>query len=109
MNIKFDYDGTEYTLEYSKQAVRMMENQGFSVEMLSTKPTTTIPVLFKGAFYKHHKDLKVKKIDEIYNALVDKADLIYALTELYMDTVNSVLEGDSPEDESKKVKWTKNE
>lgn len=109
MNIKFDYDGIEYTLEYSKQAVRMMENQGFSVENLSSKPTTTIPTLFKGAFYMHHKDVKVKKIDEIYSALEDKADLILALTELYMDAVNSVLEGDSPEDGSKKVKWTKNE
>lgn len=109
MNIKFDYEGTEYTLEYSKQAVRTMENQGFSIEQLSVRPATMTPILFKGAFFKHHKDMKVKKIDEIYGALEDKADLIYALTELYMDAVNSVLEGDSPEDESKKVKWTKNE
>lgn len=109
MNINFEYDDTAYTLEYSKQAVKLMEKQGFSLEALAAKPATMLPILFSGAFIMHHKDLKAKKIDEIYNALADKADLIYALSDLYMDTVNSVLEGESQGEESKKVKWTKNE
>lgn len=109
MNIKFEYDGNEYTLEYSKQAIKMMEQQGFSIQALSAKPATMIPVLFRGAFVMHHKNTKVKVIDSIYGALDDKSDLVLALSEIYMDAVNSVLEGDSPEEGSKKVKWTKNE
>lgn len=106
MNISLEYNGKQYVLEYSKQAVRTMENQGFSIDHIGDRPTTMIPILFRGAFAKNHRDVKTRIVDEIYDSL-DKTDLIVTLAEMYMDTVNSVVEGNG--DESKKVKWMKNE
>lgn len=111
MNIKFDYKDTTYTLEFSKQAVRTLEGQGFSIDAMGERPATMIPLLFKGAFIKWHRGIKTKLVDEMYAALANKTELITALAELYMDTVNSVLEGadENLEDEIKKVKWVKSE
>lgn len=107
MNITFEYNNKPYCLEYSKQAVRTMENQGFSIEQIGEKPTTMIPMLFQGAFIKNHQGIKRKLVDEIYNSL-DKDQLVVSLAEMYTDTVNSVLEGEAV-DEAKKISWTKNE
>ena len=107
MNITFEHNGKNYILEYSKQAVRTMENQGFSLDLIGEKPTIMIPLLFRGAFIMHHRNIKGRQVDEIYND-IDKEDLVVALAEMYSETVNSVIEGDSDET-TKKVKWTKNE
>ena len=107
MNITFEYDNKPDCLEYSKQAVRTMENQGFSLDLIGEKPTIMIPLLFRGAFIMHHRNIKGRLVDEIYND-IDKEDLVVALAEMYSETVNSVIEGDSDET-TKKVKWTKNE
>lgn len=107
MNITFEHNGKEYCLEYSKQAVRTMEGQGFSIDEIGTKPTIMVPLLFRGAFIMHHRGIKTREVDQIYKDL-DKEDLIVALAEMYSEAVNSVIEGDSDET-TKKVKWTKNE
>lgn len=107
MNISLEYEGKEYVLEYSKQAVRTMENQGFNIDLIGEKPTTMVPLLFKGAFIKNHKETKSRIVDAIYD-IIDKDELIITLAEMYMETVNSVLAGNEG-DEAKKIKWTKNE
>ena len=58
MNITFEHNGKNYILEYSKQAVRTMENQGFSLDLIGEKPTIMIPLLFRGAFIMHHRNIK---------------------------------------------------
>jgi hypothetical protein len=88
--INLTYDKKEYVLEYSRQSVKTMENQGFVLEELTTKPANMIPLLFAGAFIKNHsgKDgVKRKVVDEIYDSLDDKTALLEALMEMYADTL----------------------
>lgn len=88
--INLTYDKKEYILEYSRQSVKTMENQGFVLEELTTKPANMIPLLFAGAFIKNHsgKDgVKRKVVDEIYDSLDDKTALLEALMEMYADTL----------------------
>ena len=43
-------EGKVYTLEYTRQTVKMMERQGFVPEKVSEQPMTYLPTLFAGAF-----------------------------------------------------------
>ena len=100
--ITMKYSGKNYTLEYTRQSVKMMESQGFAAEELTKQPVTMIPLLFQGAFMKNHKGLKRALIDEIYDNVSDKSALISALVEMYSETVTALI-GDS--DEEGKASW----
>ena len=96
--INLTYDKKEYVLEYSRQSVKTMENQGFVLEELTAKPANMIPLLFAGAFIKNHsgKDgVKRKVIDEIFDELPDKTALMEALMEMYAETLSTLTEDNS--------------
>lgn len=96
--INLTYDKKEYTLEYSRQSVKTMENQGFILEELTAKPANMIPLLFAGAFIKNHSGkngVKRKVIDEIFEEIDDKAALLEALMEMYAETLSSLTEGNN--------------
>ena len=42
-----------------------MERAGFIIDNITTAPLTTIPMLFNGAFYMHHKGITRDTTDEI--------------------------------------------
>ena len=88
--ISLNYKEKDYTLEYNRQSVRMMESQGFVLEQISTKPVTMIPMMFSGAFIKNHKGMKRALIDEIYDEVADKSGLLNALMEMYAETLSSL-------------------
>lgn len=88
--ISLNYNEKDYTLEYNRQSVRMLESQGFVLEQISTKPITMIPMLFSGAFAKNHRGIKRALIDEIYNECPDKTGLIDALMEMYAETLSTL-------------------
>ena len=96
--ISLTYDKKEYVLEYSRQSVKTMENQGFVLEELTAKPANMIPLLFAGAFIKNHsgKDgVKRKVIDEIFDEIPDKTALMEALMEMYADTLSTLTDSNS--------------
>lgn len=101
--ICFEYEGKDYTLEYTRNTVRQMERSGFVADDISSKPMTVLPDLFAGAFLANHAQLKRTKIDKIYSEMGNKKNLIAALTEMYNDTIETLL--DEPE---KNVSWTPN-
>lgn len=103
--IVFEYEGKEYTLEYTRNSVRTMERRGFVAEDIAAKPMTVIPDLFAGAFLANHSSVKREKIDKIYESLTGKQKLIGALTEMYNDTIESLLDAD--EDQGN-ANWTPN-
>lgn len=103
--IAFEYDGKEYTLEYTRNTVRQMERRGFVADDIASKPMTVLPDLFAGAFLANHSQIKRAKIDEIYACMGDKQKLIGALTDMYNATIETLL--DEPE-EGKNVSWTPN-
>lgn len=89
--INLTYDKKEYTLEYSRQSVRTMEAQGFNFDLLTAKPGTMLPMLFEGAFLKNHKGIKRRTIDEIYEEIGNKGELLAALGEMYAETLNTLI------------------
>lgn len=103
--IVFEYDGEEYTLEFNKRTVREMESKGFTAEEIGNKPMTYLPMLFEGAFQMHHRRIKESIVNEIYEVMTDKQELVMALVELYNEPLNNLM--DEPSDESKNVKWKK--
>lgn len=109
--ITVNYKNTEYTLEYSRTAVKQMEDQGFVVDQLGDKPVTMIPLLVYGAFMKNHRGIKRSLVDEIYDNIVDKigndgADgFINTLVEMYAETVTALTDSGSA-DEGNAATWT---
>lgn len=80
-----------------------MERQGFNVNDISEKPMTTLPALFAGAFLAHHKWVKKDVIDEIYNRMENKQDLLQKLTEMYNEPIEALFE--EPKESEGNVSW----
>lgn len=91
-SIKLAYNKKEYTLAYTREVVRQMEAQGFQLNELTEKPVTMIPLLWEGAFRVYHKGLKRNLVSEIFENIGNKSDLIIALSELYSETINTLVE-----------------
>ena len=100
--IVLTHENKEYELEYNRQSVKLMESQGFVLDEITSKPVTMIPLLFSGAFLKNCKGTKRSVIDEIYNGIGDKSNLLEALMEMYAETL-STLTDDGNEGN---VSWT---
>lgn len=111
MRINLTYDKKNYCLEYSRNAVRQMESQGFALSQIFDKPMTMIPLLVSGAFVKNHKGIKRSLIDEIYSNVTNKMGnetdngFVQALIEMYAETL-STLTDDKPADEGNVALWT---
>ena len=90
--ITISYDKKDYVLEYSRQSVRTMEAQGFVLDDIAAKPMMMIPMLFQGAFIKNHRGIKRNLMDEIYEEISNKTDLITALMELYTETLSTLMD-----------------
>lgn len=103
--ITFTFEDKEYTLEFTKNTVRQMERRGFVAEDMATKPMTVIPDLFAGAFLSKHPQLKREKIDKIFEAMGDKQRLIRALTDMYAETIEGLID---EVDEGNAMSWTPN-
>lgn len=101
--ITFTYDGAEYTLEFTRRAVERMEERGFNPDDIRTKPVSTLPALFSGAFIAHHPFVKQEKVNAIFEKLTGKNELFAKLGEMYADTLESLM--DEPEESEGNVKW----
>ena len=100
------HEDTEYTLEFTRKSIETMERQGFVAKDLATRPVSTLPVLFAGAFLAHHKFLKKEVIDTIFKKLSNKDDLIEKLVEMYNDPLETLMT--DSEDTSGNVTWGAN-
>jgi len=101
--IRFEYDGKEYTLEFTRKSIETMERQGFIASDIADKPMTTLPALFAGAFLAHHRYVKKELVDEIYSKMTNKQDLLSKLAEMYNEPIQALM--DEPEDAEGNVKW----
>lgn len=97
--ININYNGKTYTLEFSRSVVRMMEQQGFDLNNIDRKPINTIPALFAGAFRKNHSSVSRKLIDEIYEKMTHRTELVSKLAEMYGDTVSTLFDEPDEDDE----------
>ncbi len=101
--IRFEYDGKEYTLEFTRKSIETMERQGFVASDIADKPMTTLPALFAGAFLAHHRYVKKELVDEIYSKMTNKHDLLSKLAEMYNEPIQALME--EPEEAAGNVKW----
>ena len=95
--INLTYGKMDYILEFNRQSVKTMENQGFILEELTAKPANMIPLLFAGAFIKNHRGIKRKVIDDIFDNIENRPELLEALMEMYAETLSTLTEGTTGE------------
>lgn len=101
--IKFEFEGTQYVLEYTRGTVRDMEADGFDPSVIDSKPMTMIPMLIEGAFRKNHPFTKTATVDKIYQSIPRKEEFVRHLIEMYNEPLNSLIE--EPEDGEGNVAW----
>lgn len=100
----FTVEGKEYTLEFTRRTVQEMERKGFIASDITDKPMTTLPALFAGAFLANHRFVKPEVIDNIYNKLTKKQELIGKLAEMYNEPILALVE--EPAEDKGNVDWT---
>ena len=105
MNTKIElyYKGIDYTLEYNRAAVKVLEAQGFKPDEVLDKPMTNVELLFQCAFIKNHPNTQINTISEILNACPDKTNLIASLKKMVDETYESLLA--EPEGDAGNVSW----
>ena len=100
----FTVDGKEYNLEFTRRTVQEMERKGFIASDITDKPMTTLPALFAGAFLANHRFVKPEVIENIYNKLTKKQELIGKLAEMYNEPILALVE--EPAEDKGNVDWT---
>jgi hypothetical protein len=104
--ITIPYNGTEYTLEFNRESVKLLERAGFDINLIRPQPMTMLPMLFEGAFHMHHRRVEKDVIRKIFDKIKGKDELMNALLELYNEPVKALF--DEPEDDEGNVTWGKN-
>ena len=100
----FSVEGKEYTLEFTRRTVQEMERKGFIASDITDKPMTTLPALFAGAFLANHRFVKPEVIENIYNKLTKKQELIGKLAEMYNEPILALVV--EPAEDKGNVDWT---
>jgi len=59
--IEFEYEDKKYILEYNRDAIKIMEKQGFDLNSFTEKPMLMLDIAFQGAFIKNHRTINLKK------------------------------------------------
>lgn len=97
--ISIPYNGKKYILEFTRATASTLEKAGLSINELGDKPATMIPLLFQGAFMANHPNTKAATISKIYDGLGNKSGLVKVLTEMYSETVYTLLSDEEEENE----------
>ena len=105
--LTFEHKGKTYTLEYTRESIKQMEREGFVASNIVTKPMTTLPQLFAGAFKANHRfDVKQKQIDEMFTLFKNKNALVDKLAEMYAEPMETLM--DDEVDEGNAIAWEAN-
>lgn len=102
--IELEYEGQNYTLEYDRDGIRMLESRGFNIDEFLKKPMTNIELVFQGAFLKNHPNIKMTTIADIFKECPDKSQLMVTLNKMITDSYDSLL-SEPEDDDPKKVQW----
>lgn len=101
--INLEFEGKEYTLEFTRKSVERLERQGFVASEIVDKPVSTLPTLFAGAFLANHRYVKRDVIDRIFNTISHRQELIGKLAEMYNEPIEALM--DDPESAEGNVQW----
>ena len=101
--ITIEFEGTKYTLEFTRKSIETMEKQGFVVSEIADKPMSTLPTLFAGAFLAHHRFVKKEVIDSIFARLTNQTEFVQKLAEMYSEPLEALME--EPEESEGNLTW----
>lgn len=101
--IKLNYQGVDYTLEFTRRTASQIEEAGFKLAEVGSKPATMIPLLYEGAFLAHHRMKKSDVIWEIYEKIPKKDEFAQNLVEMYTEAAETLF--DEPEEDEKNAVW----
>lgn len=90
--MEFEYNNVHYKLGFNKSTVRQLEQRGFDATKLQNLPATMIQLLWQGAFLKNHKRTPQSTIEDIWNHLENRNDVIIKLVELYSEPLAGIVE-----------------
>lgn len=115
-HIRFEYEGKDYELFFTKQTVKSLENSGFELDDVKNKAMNAILDLFSASFDAKYRFVKRSKREEIYFKLVKsrKTDedgtaeesLIDRLMELYLEPYNELFGNYDDEDDENLISWS---
>ena len=97
-----DKNKKEYILEYDRDSIIRMADEGFSLGKFQENTVGLTPLLFQGAFYKRYKWMSAKEIKPLWDTIPGKEEFIGKLIEMYSEQVNEMY---GEPDESKKGMW----
>ena len=105
MNTKINltYKGIDYTLEYDRMSVKLLENEGFSLRDFSERPMTNLELAFSGSFIKNHRKISQNIIDEIFSKMTNKEELVSTLSKMINECYESLME--EPEGDEGNISW----
>lgn len=103
--IALNYEGKDYTLEFTRKSIEAMEKRGFRITEIDSKPMTMLPEFFAGAFIAHHKFTKREVIDKIFSLMKNKDKLIETLAQMYNEPLITLMDD---EEEEGKIGWEEN-
>lgn len=93
MAYAFEYEGTEYYLEFDRRTVEIAEEAlGLTIADVRAQKITTFFKLFHAALLKHHPKIKPSTVEKLYELQDDKVGLHQDLLEMYGETVNTLLD-----------------
>ena len=92
--IKLKYEDKEYLLEFDRSTVEMLEKTGFSLQKYTDSIATMQPLLFRAAFFKHHKFEKGIDYDKIWDSVKQKGKLAGALLDMVGETYQTLMTND---------------
>ena len=98
--MKLTFEGQDYTLEFTRNSIKRMEESGFVLSEVSSKPMSNLPILFAGSFLANHKWVKQDTIDKIFENMTNKEDCMIKLIEMYSEPMEAMF--DEPQGETEK-------
>ncbi len=101
--IKFTYKNVPYVLEYDRDSIRMMEQHGFSLEELRSKPMNNLTLAFKGLFIKNHRKTNDNLVDEIYENFKNKEKLLETILKMIDETYATLFDDDG--EDKGNIEW----
>lgn len=95
----------QFKLAFNRNSIVRMEEDGFNVKDIETKPLSTIVKLIRGAFYMYQPDMTDDEIDAIVDEIDSSDEFVKALVEMYSNALSALTIGN--QDKTKNFKWEK--
>ena len=105
LKIEFNYEDKDYVLEYNREAIKYMEQRGFSLDKFTDAPASMMDIAFEALFLKNHKQTSMGKIKEIYEKIGNKKELMTNIWTMVSDSYNELFDDNEEEGDGKNISW----